>query len=215
MNQAVVESLTRKPEERPGTADALLDAARDLFAERGYDGASIRAITRSAGANLGAVTYHFGSKEALYHAVIESKIRPLRERLLAASQAGGSALQRLESFVRVAFDYYAADPKIPRLMLQQIASGRPAPPPARDWIRFGLGTLAGLIRAGQQEGTIRAGDPRLMAIGIVSNTLLVHLIRQPLEESIGLSLDDEPTREALREQVVRFVHGALATEPVA
>jgi AcrR family transcriptional regulator len=201
--------------DRPGTAESLLHAGQELFAEHGYDGASIRAITSRAGANLGAVTYHFGSKEALYHAVIESKIRPVRERLLAAAGGGGPALDRIESFLRTAFDYYTSNPGLPRLMLQQIASGRPAPPPAREWIRLGLGTLGELIRTGQVEGKIRAGEPRLMALGVVSTLLFVHLIRRPLEESTGLSLDDAATREAVREQAVRFVRNALAVPEAA
>lgn len=200
------------PNRRPETAEALLRAARELFAERGYEGASIRAITRRAGVNLGAVTYHFGSKEALYHAVIASNIQPLRETLVATAQGPGPTLSRIESFLRAAFDYYADNPVIPRLMLQQIASGRPVPPPARDWIRLGLGTIAALIRTGQREGTIRPGDARLMALGVVSNGLLVHLIRRPLEEAVELSLADPAMREAVREQVVRFVHAALAAE---
>jgi AcrR family transcriptional regulator len=201
--------------DRPGTAESLLHAGQELFAEHGYDGASIRAITSRAGANLGAVTYHFGSKEALYHAVIESKIRPVRERLLAAAGGGGPALDRIESFLRTAFDYYTSNPGLPRLMLQQIASGRPAPPPAREWIRLGLGTLGELIRTGQVEGNIRAGEPRLMALGVVSTLVFVHLIRRPLEESTGLSLDDTATREAVREQAVRFVRDALAAPEAA
>ncbi|HSG82026.1 MAG TPA: helix-turn-helix domain-containing protein, partial [Gemmatimonadota bacterium] len=52
------------------TAEALLRAAHHLFARFGYDGTSVRAITREAGSNLGAVTYHFGSKEALYDSVL-------------------------------------------------------------------------------------------------------------------------------------------------
>lgn len=213
MKQSTIES--GEMSDRPGTAESLLHAGQELFAEHGYDGASIRAITSRAGANLGAVTYHFGSKEALYHAVIESKIRPVRERLLAAAGGGGPALDRIESFLRTAFDYYTSNPGLPRLMLQQIASGRPAPPPAREWIRLGLGTLGELIRTGQVEGKIRAGEPRLMALGVVSTLLFVHLIRRPLEESTGLSLDDAATREAVREQAVRFVRDALAVPEAA
>ena len=61
------------------TAESLLDVGQRLFAERGYDASSVRDITGSAGANVGAVTYHFGSKEALYQAVLERALAPLRE----------------------------------------------------------------------------------------------------------------------------------------
>ena len=49
----------------------LLDAALDVFGLQGFEGATTRQIARDAGANLAAIVYHFGSKEALYRAVAE------------------------------------------------------------------------------------------------------------------------------------------------
>lgn len=192
------------------TPDALLESARQLFAERGYDGTSIRAITRRAEANLGAVTYHFGSKEALYHAVIASKLAPLQERVDAAAAVSGATLDRIVSVVGALFDHYADDPALPRLILQQIASGRAAPPPARAWIRHLAGLLSRLVRTGQAEGAIRAGDPLFLALGVVPPALFVHLIRRPLEESLELSVDDPETRAAMREHVVEGARAMLA-----
>ena len=194
---------------RRPTSDQLLDAARDLFADRGYDGASIRAITDRAGANLGSVTYHFGTKEALYHRVIETFLAPLRERVVAAAGTDGRPLDRIEAIVRAAFDHYAEDPAMPRLILQQIASGRPAPPPARAWIRQALGILGDLVRAGQADGSIRKGDPRFMALMTIAPILFVHLIRGPLHDAIGLDLNDRRTRKALLDQIVASVRGGL------
>jgi AcrR family transcriptional regulator len=61
------------------TRERILDAAERLFAQGGYDRTSLRAITGSAGVNLAAVNYHFGSKEALLKAVIERRLVPLNE----------------------------------------------------------------------------------------------------------------------------------------
>jgi len=194
------------------TVGALLNAACELFAERGYDGASIRAITRLAGANLGAVTYHFGSKQALYHAVIASKLAPLRTRVDTAAALPGSALDRIAVVAAALFDHYADDPGLPRLILQQIASGRPAPPPARAWIRHLAGLLTGLVREGQDDGTIRPGDPLFLALGVVPPAIFVHLIRRPLEESLGLSVDDPATRASMRDHVIKGARAALASD---
>ncbi len=62
------------------TRRRLLDAAERLFAEKGFDGASVREITTSAGCNLAAVNYHFGSKENLYREVFLRRLGLLRDR---------------------------------------------------------------------------------------------------------------------------------------
>lgn len=192
------------------TSALLLEAARELFADRGYDGTSIRAITGRAGANLGAVNYHFGSKKALYHRVIETFLAPLRERVVEAAATEAAPLDRIEAILRAAFRHYAEDPGMPRLILQQIASGQPAPPPARAWIRQALAILGDLIRAGQADGTIRQGDPRFMALSAIAPILFIHLIRGPLRDATGLDLDHARTRKALLDQVVASVRGGLA-----
>ena len=57
------------------TTERLLDTAERLFAESGYDGVGMRALAQEAGVNLGATTYHYGSKEKLY---VEASIRRFR-----------------------------------------------------------------------------------------------------------------------------------------
>jgi len=80
------------------TKERILDAAESLFAEQGFDGASLRAITTAAGVNLAAVNYHFSSKEALLQSVFARKLAPLnRERLALLdaleAEAAGAPVQ--------------------------------------------------------------------------------------------------------------------------
>ena len=73
------------------TKERILDAAEHLFAAEGFHNSSLRAITGNAKANVAAVNYHFGSKEALLEAVFERRLVPLnrlrREKLEAIRQA--------------------------------------------------------------------------------------------------------------------------------
>ena len=64
---------------QPDTKQRILDAAEHLFARDGYHATSLRGITTTADANLAAVNYHFGSKEALLEAVIVRRLDPLNE----------------------------------------------------------------------------------------------------------------------------------------
>ncbi|QFT54641.1 TetR/AcrR family transcriptional regulator [Microbulbifer sp. THAF38] len=63
------------------TVSRILDAAEVLFAERGFTETSLRTITSTAGVNLAAVNYHFGSKKELIQAVFERFLTPFTEAL--------------------------------------------------------------------------------------------------------------------------------------
>lgn len=74
------------------TRDRILDAAERLFAERGgADGASMRDLAAAAGVRLSQLSYHFGSKEALYRAVFARRAHALA---LARDEALGEAPAR-------------------------------------------------------------------------------------------------------------------------
>jgi len=64
------------------TKQRLLDAAEVLFIERGYNEMSLRQITARADANLAAVNYHYGSKEALIHDMLSRRLARLNQERL-------------------------------------------------------------------------------------------------------------------------------------
>lgn len=61
------------------TKESLLNVAERLFAEHGYDGVGMRTLAAEADVNLGAATYHFGSKENLYRETVMLCFRPINE----------------------------------------------------------------------------------------------------------------------------------------
>ena len=65
------------------TKQQLISVAERLFAERGFAGTTVRNVVSEAGANLGAVHYHFGSKEELFRAVVAQFAHPIVEQELA------------------------------------------------------------------------------------------------------------------------------------
>ena len=86
---------------RPGptnTPKSILTAARTLFAERGYQGTTIRAVAASAGVNTALVHHYFGTKDRLFVAALNLPLNPADaiEELVAA----GPREQFAERFVR-------------------------------------------------------------------------------------------------------------------
>ena len=94
----------------PDTRSRILDAAEKLLVQHGLDGTTLRMITTEARANLAAVNYHFGSKEALIEAVFRRRLTWLNEQRIAAldafeAEARGAPLkprQIVEAFFGVA-----------------------------------------------------------------------------------------------------------------
>ncbi|WP_326556810.1 TetR/AcrR family transcriptional regulator [Micromonospora sp. NBC_01796] len=83
--------MARRTGRRPGnpdTREAILTSARDAFAERGIDGASIRTIAAGAGVDPALVHHYFGTKDKLFLAVMNVPFDP--SELLPQIVAGGS-----------------------------------------------------------------------------------------------------------------------------
>lgn len=83
----------RQAERRARTRAALLDAAAEVFASRGYENASIDAIAASVGLSKGAVYAHFATKLDLYLAVVQAELAEGETRLarvLESLETGGS-----------------------------------------------------------------------------------------------------------------------------
>ena len=117
------------------TKERILDAAEGLFADRGFPGTSMRDITQGADANIAAVNYHFGSKEALLLAVLERRIEPVNQARLARldeleSSAGGQPVP-IEDVVKALM----MKKKEMNLVLHSFRKNLPPPRGSRSGVR--------------------------------------------------------------------------------
>jgi AcrR family transcriptional regulator len=191
------------------TRAELIAAGRKLFGQRGFDGSSIRAITDEAGANLGAVTYHFGSKRGLYSAVLEEGLRPMSARVAEAASAGGTALDRMLRIVRAYFEHFETHPDLPHLLLQEVAAGKQPPPVVTEIVRGVKETIAGLHVEGQTDGSVRAGHPVLTALSVVSQPVFMQLVA-PMLATVGpFDLGEPAARRLALEHSLAFVRAGL------
>lgn len=91
------------------TRQRILGAAEELFAERGFAGASLRQVTAAAKVNLAAVNYHFGSKDKLIEEVLRRRLDELNhgrlEKLGAVESDGNATLEALlDAFITPALE---------------------------------------------------------------------------------------------------------------
>jgi AcrR family transcriptional regulator len=167
----------------PGaTKDRILDAAEALFMEHGFEATSLRSITTTAGVNLAAVNYHFGSKEELFQAVLTRRLDPMNQQRLALL----TELERCAAPAPVACEKILSAMFIPALNL------------ARDPARGGENFLRLLGRA--------YADPAPFIRQFLSEQYAVMISR--FKTAFGRALPELPKKELSWR--LHFIMGALS-----
>ena len=115
------------------TADRLLDAAEEVFAERGFDAASLGDVADRVGIRPQAIYNHFSGKRELYEAVLERLLGPFLELLEgAAAQSGGQAAQAVTRDIA----FHARNPHLARILqYATLGGGEPLALIQQRWYR--------------------------------------------------------------------------------
>jgi AcrR family transcriptional regulator len=162
----------RLPEERPRQ---ILEAALDVFGERGLAGARLDDIARRAGVSKGTIYLYFPNKEELFREVVRAiVIDRLRQ---AAAEAGeGDPVDELKRYLRAHWNFVRSPEfqTIFKLVTSELHNfpdlaefyGREVVKPANE-------LLAGMIRRGIDRGDFRRVDP-FIAARFMSSTTITH-----------------------------------------
>jgi AcrR family transcriptional regulator len=95
---------------------AILDTARHLLVEEGYNNLSMRKIARAVGCSATSIYLHFESKDALIHALIDRGMQQLHEALSAACPGEAATARDLETLCRTYIDFGLANPEYYEVM---------------------------------------------------------------------------------------------------
>jgi AcrR family transcriptional regulator len=150
---------------------AILTAARAVFAELGYGGASVRDVIRRTDLASGTFYNYFPDKEALFRAVLEETAEKVRARVQAARQEAGSLEEFVAAGYREYFGLLASDPAAFELMRRNSGTIRTM----FDEPIFGAGIdeLAADLRAATNLGIVPRLDVEYMASAMVGAALEV------------------------------------------
>jgi hypothetical protein len=94
-------------------------------------------------------------------------------------------------------------------MLQQLSTHDLPHPVVQGTMRRALGMLRGLVEEGQRDGTIRPGDPTLMAVSLISQPVHMSIVARPLRKVVGLTEDAESLIERMAVHAADFAVRAL------
>ena len=199
----VNENSPKKPgrrsqaERRSATRRALLDAGRELFAERGFAGAGQEDIVERAGVTRGALAHHFATKKGLFRAVVESVEIELTGNIAAAAMRGDDPMAHLRLGC-LAFLDAALDPAVRRIVLLDA----PAVLGWQEWreidATYGLGLVSEVLEHCMEAGVLSARPVQPLA----------HILLAALNEAAMLVANaDDPvaTRIVVGEEVEHFL----------
>jgi len=157
--------LNRRQAAKIRTRQKVLDAARTLFAERGYDAATIRDIAKGAGMSTGAVFANFQDKAELFECVFAEEMDGLLADIQSGSAKEGRVSERLASGLTAG--YHRSLGHLP-LMQAMIARSWFQPEEAdlrsKEFVKPILTAISDILQAGIRDGELRQDlDQTLLA----------------------------------------------------
>ena len=190
----------RLPTRRGGeiTAERILDAAEALFAERGYDGATLRDVAARVGIRIPSLYNHFDGKDSLYAAVLDRGIRPVAELLGEFVQRGGPPDS--PELIRRVMAMLTRRPRLPRLVMHEtVSGGQRLTPMLRNWIAPTFARSFEMVEA--SGGDWKPEQTKLVVLAMY-HVVVGYFAIAPLYQQ--LSGEDLLSQQAL-EQQTRFL----------
>jgi AcrR family transcriptional regulator len=106
------------------TEQTILDAAEKVFMDKGYSGAKMVEIAKTAGVNHALLHYYFRTKENLFNRVFEKKAEVLLSSFKTSFETDLPFFEKIKKSVEMHFDFIGNNPKIPMFILREIVSNK-------------------------------------------------------------------------------------------
>jgi AcrR family transcriptional regulator len=196
------------------TADRIVSAATRLFADKGYDGTSVKDICDAAGVNIAAINYHFVSKDNLCRHIIQqfaAENLDSARKTLQTSRNADDFKVRLEIFLRQTIETMIKQKDIVRLIQQELDKPESrCSNLLRDTFTKHTQTLAEFFDQARKDG-IGASDVEPL---VAASFLMSHIAQQTRSDGVfrkaaGYALSDEKYRNRWVEQTIRIFTGGI------
>lgn len=208
-----------------GTRTAILDAAEEVFAEQGFDGARIDVIAAKSGYNKSLIFHYFEDKLGLYAEVLrrmDLETRELQVQVLAPLMANEMVTKDAERFrtllevtIRALFDYLLERPRLSRMIMWEQAEGWQTY--AKVAARFDtedIEQFEALFRQARNAGFLRSDFAPAIQLTLALQICLSYICSLPLYGTLQPDEDLSSTAslERAREQIVKFVVAGMMVD---
>ena len=172
----------------------ILEVAQTLFAEKGFDGTSIRDISKEANINVAMVSYYFGSKEKLLESLILFKTSGLKEQLVNLIEENLEPIEKINKLIELYVNRLNCNTGIYRVLHFELASKKRALDlqSFSDIKKSNLKSLELIIQEGQDKGIFRKDVIIPLLTPTILGTYFHFQMNKPFfEEILDLKTDEE------------------------
>lgn len=172
----------------------ILQVAETLFAEKGFEGTSIRDISKEANINVAMVSYYFGSKEKLLEALILHKTSGLKEQLVHLIDENLEPLEKINKLIALYINRINCNRGIYRVLHFELASQKKALEiqSFSEIKKANLKSMELIIQEGQVKGVFRKDIIIPLLTPTILGTYFHFQMNKPFfEEILNLKTDEE------------------------
>lgn len=192
------------------TKSQILEAAKKIFIQKGFDGARMQEIADEAKINKSMLHYYFRNKEELFETIVDDNMQIMAPRLVEALQGEGSVIEKMEKFVCQYIDAISENPHFPLFFLYEISRHR------LEFINRAKGKynmqpillqFFQQITEEQQKGILKPIPPQQMMLSLISMVVFpfvakpIFLNMMNLSENMFKQMIEE--RKAIVPQMLR------------
>ena len=189
----------------PNKEQAILQAAEHEFLTKGFDGARTTSIAQAAGVTHAMLHYYFRTKEHIFNRILDEKMHLMGQSILTSFGQSGLPLQeRLSDGIGRHFDLIAANPDLPRFIVNEVFSRPERYDAMRSRIRGIADTLMRDLQKelndSAEQGLTEPIDARMLLIDIVSLNVFPFMAAPIVKGAIGDAYADYDEFLALRKK---------------
>jgi len=198
------------------TREKILIAARDVFVERGYDGARMHEIAARADVNKAMIYYYYNSKDALFESILKDSFKRFFAYFLVLKNIADMDIEKLiAAIIHAHIDFLEQNPYLPKIIFREIHSNNPVTSKViREFFNQGFGEIVtqfvDKIDRASGNGNIRPVDSIQTIWNVVAMNLFYFMMKPIISVfSDRLNMDEKELLTRRKQAITDLVLNGL------
>jgi AcrR family transcriptional regulator len=187
----------------------IINIAMELFAEKGFEGTSIRELALKANVNIAMVNYYFGTKEKLFEEMVETKIAGMREKIAVLTDDNSlTEIEKIDAIIESYAEQFLSNPDFHRVIQQEMLFSKREGMHEKAISSFIQNTknFSSIIEKGIRKKVFKKVDPPLVFATIIGTLNQVLKSKKICSTFLGTNANEDPYKdENLKKRLINHV----------